>query len=903
MASTQSIATVQSVYVAFYNRPADPKGLLYWADELDKNGGNLNAIIDSFANSPEAAQLYFPGSPAGSNLYTLINANNVEGVVRGMYNNLFSRPADEPGVQFYTNEFKAGRITAGSLVLDLFNGAQGDDKALVAKRITLANQFTEVVDGRPVTDPNFATGFSFNVTFSGDADAAAARALLSKITLTSTDAQDQITLFQDLKAQIADTSDRILRAPVITSNNGGDTATISFNETTSALQLTTVTATDTSGEVLRYALTGTNADLFNLDPITGVLSFKARPNVTADTNYAVTVTVTDSARNTDSQTLTIAVKNEVQSDQAPTITSNGGGDAASINYQKTSTAAVTTVTATDPTPNDQLTYSIEGGANAALFQIDAGTGTLTFKTPPSALTQDTSYVVVVKVADQFGGTDTQTLTINVQVQPSNVPPVITSNGGGGAAGISFVENGTGPVTTVTATDADVSDTGKLVYSLATSTDIDFFTIDASTGVLSFKKAPDFESATHAPEYAVAVKVTDLAGNSDTQLLTITVTDQANETITGGTGNESLPGGTGNDVINGGTGNETINGGAGNDAIDGGAGDDSIDGGLGNDTVVGGDGNDTVLGGDGDDGINGGAGDDSIDGGLGNDIVIGGDGNDTVLGGDGDDVVGGLGGNDVLNGGPGADSLVGGAGNDTITGGTGVDTFFFESTGTFNGVDQILDFQGGAGGDVMNFTAFLGTATVKYDAPLLTVTSGGGGLLGNLLGNITTTLTDADAAPQDDMDAALSQGGLLSTVGRGVTGLLGPITGEQLNTTVNDLVSDLTATNFANGTIATLKVLATETTDGSTVTEGFIGTQFGGTTGVFAVPEVGEKYVLLASVEADATNAATLPNGAPVHIFYVEYDATAANNAKVTLVGTANLGAGNDVDNFVAANFA
>ncbi len=858
MASTQSIATVQSVYVAFYNRPADPKGLLYWADELDKNGGNLNAIIDSFANSPEAAQLYFPGSPAGSNLYTLINANNVEGVVRGMYNNLFSRPADEPGVQFYTNEFKAGRITAGSLVLDLFNGAQGDDKALVAKRITLANQFTEVVDGRPVTDPNFATGFSFNVTFSGDADAAAARALLSKITLTSTDAQDQITLFQDLKAQIADTSDRILRAPVITSNNGGDTATISFNETTSALQLTTVTATDTSGEVLRYALTGTNADLFNLDPITGVLSFKARPNVTVDTNYAVTVTVTDSARNTDSQTLTIAVKNEVQSDQAPTITSNGGGDAASINYQKTSTAAVTTVTATDPTPNDQLTYSIEGGANAALFQIDAGTGTLTFKTQPSALTQDTSYVVVVKVADQFGGTDTQTLTINVQVQPSNVPPVITSNGGGGAAGISFVENGTGPVTTVTATDADVSDTGKLVYSLATSTDIDFFTIDASTGVLSFKKAPDFESATHAPEYAVAVKVTDLAGNSDTQLLTITVTDQPNETITGGTGNDSLPGGTGNDVINGGTGNETINGAGGND---------------------------------------------SIDGGLGNDTVIGGDGNDTVLGGDGDDVVGGLGGNDVLNGGPGADSLVGGAGNDTITGGTGVDTFFFESTGTFNGVDQIQDFKAGVGGDVMNFTAFLGTATVKYDAPLLTVTSGGGGLLGYLLGNITTTLTDADAAPQDDMDAALSQGGLLSTVGRGVTGLLGPITGKQLNDTVNVLVSDLTATNFANGTIATLKVLATETTDGSTVTEGFIGTQFGGTTGVFAVPEVGEKYVLLASVEADATNAATLPNGAPVHIFYVEYDAAAANNAKVTLVGTANLGAGNDVDNFVAANFA
>ena len=760
MASAQSITTVQNVYVAFYNRPADPKGLTYWANELDKSSGNLNAIIDSFANSAEAAKLYFPNSAQGATLYSLINSSNVESVVRALYTNLFSRAADNAGVQYYVGEYNKGRFTAGTLALDLFNGAQGDDKALVDERIAIAKQFTEIVDGRPVTDPNFSTGVSPNVTYSGDADAAAARALLSKVTLSTTPEQDQATLFQDLKANIADVGDRILKAPTISSNGGGDTATINFNDNSASLLLTTVAATDTSGEALAYSLSGANASLFNLDPSTGALSFKARPVITADTSYQVTVTASDPARNTDAQALTIAVK----------------------------------------------------------------------------------HVVI------------------------NQPPVITSNGGGDTATLSYQENGTDPVTTVVATDADVGDTRT--YSLATSADVDRFTIDATTGVLRFKTSPDFEDPTHPnPAYAVTVKVTDSMGNTDTQLLTVQVTDQVNEVINGGNTGSTLNGASGNDTITGGAGNDTINGAGGNDSLNGGAGNDLLDGGTGNDTL------------------------------------LGGDGDDTLLGGDGDDILGGLAGNDVLNGGPGNDSLVGGQGNDTITGGDGVDTFLFEATADFNGVDRIQDFKAGVGGDVLNFAAFLGSPSVKYDAPILTVTNGGGGLLGNLLGSLTTLLTDSDTAPNDDMDAALSQGGLLSTVGRGVTGLLGPITGKQLNDTVNDLVSDLTATNFANGTIATLKVLATETTDGSTVTEGFIGTQFGGTTGVFAVPEVGEKYVLLASVEADATNAATLPNGAPVHIFYVEYDAAAANNAKVTLVGTANLGAGNDVDNFVAANFA
>ena len=52
--------------------------------------------------------------------------------------------------------------------------------------------------------------------------------------------------------------------------------------------------------------------------------------------------------------------------EAPVITSNGGGAAASINVAENNTA-VTTVTATDVDAGQTLTYSISGGADAAKF--------------------------------------------------------------------------------------------------------------------------------------------------------------------------------------------------------------------------------------------------------------------------------------------------------------------------------------------------------------------------------------------------------------------------------------------------------------------------------------------------------------------------------------------------------
>jgi len=148
-----------------------------------------------------------------------------------------------------------------------------------------------------------------------------------------------------------------------------------------------------------------------------------------------------------------------------------------------------------------------------------------------------------------------------------------------------------------------------------------------------------------------------------------------------------------DVFVGGNGADTINGNAGDDFLVGGAGADTIDGGAGIDNILGGTNNDTINGGDGND---------IITGDLGNDVINGGAGNDTINAG------GGQG---------GADKITGGAGNDaiTLTGGAGnSETVILEAApgAAGNGLDTITGLAAGAvaaGGDVLDFKAFLGGA--------------------------------------------------------------------------------------------------------------------------------------------------------------------------------------------------
>ena len=136
-----------------------------------------------------------------------------------------------------------------------------------------------------------------------------------------------------------------------------------------------------------------------------------------------------------------------------------------------------------------------------------------------------AFAYIVEYSDGFaGGTVAEQASTSI-ILTVPVPPVINSNGSGDNASINYAENGTGAVTTVTATDVDMGD--SKTYSIAGGTDAAQFSINASTGVLTFNNSPNFEAPTNSDNnnsYLVTVKVADAAGLSDEQALTVTVTD-------------------------------------------------------------------------------------------------------------------------------------------------------------------------------------------------------------------------------------------------------------------------------------------------------------------------------------------------------------------------------------------
>jgi acid phosphatase type 7 len=126
---------------------------------------------------------------------------------------------------------------------------------------------------------------------------------------------------------------------------------------------------------------------------------------------------------------------------------------------------------------------------------------------------------------EAGGTFSDSGSANcVRGATDNGPPSITSNDGGASASISVPENQTA-VTDVDATDPD---TDPLTYEIAGGADAGAFSIDPSSGVLSFVAVPNFETPTDADGdgvYLVNVSVSDGRAGSDAQELSVQVTNR------------------------------------------------------------------------------------------------------------------------------------------------------------------------------------------------------------------------------------------------------------------------------------------------------------------------------------------------------------------------------------------
>ncbi len=331
---------------------------------------------------------------------------------------------------------------------------------------------------------------------------------------------------QAIAITVQDTND----APVITSNGGGTSAAVSIAENTTAVTTVTATDEDFPAQILIYSITGgADADSFNIDGVTGVLTFGTAPDYDnpadagTDNVYDVQVTVTDDGTGilTDVQDIAVTVTDV---NEAPVITSNGGGTSASVSIAE-NTTAVTTVTATDEdVPAQTLTYSITSGADADSFNIDGVTGVLTFVTAPdyenpADASSNNVYNVQVTVTDDGTGTltDVQDIAVTVddviEVANFTIDAIADANVNENIAYTSVTPNLSG--------DTPI---GNVTYTISGGADAALFSINASTGVVSMVPR-DFNNPMDANAdnvYEIEITATDDDSNSDTEAWTVTV---------------------------------------------------------------------------------------------------------------------------------------------------------------------------------------------------------------------------------------------------------------------------------------------------------------------------------------------------------------------------------------------
>ena len=184
----------------------------------------------------------------------------------------------------------------------------------------------------------------------------------------------------------------------------------------------------------------------------------------------------------------------------------------------TTGVALGTVSATDA-DSDTVTYSIEGGNSAGLFEIDSSTGALSYKGTGEDYESDTtSYELTVRASDGSLHSD---LTVTVNVTDVAEAPTFAE----ASYAFELAENSDGSTTgvalgTVSATDAD-SDT--VTYSIEGGNSAGLFEIDSSTGALSYKgTGEDYESDTTS--YELTVRASDGSLHSDVTV-TVNVTDE------------------------------------------------------------------------------------------------------------------------------------------------------------------------------------------------------------------------------------------------------------------------------------------------------------------------------------------------------------------------------------------
>jgi hypothetical protein len=490
------------------------------ASGADNNKFSLNSTTGAltFISSPDFEAL---GSAAGTNAYTVrVRASDAAGNSAVQTITVNVTDLDEVAPTFAAGLTATASIAENAITLTVVHTATATDNVGVT-----AYAFEVGGADNNKFNLNTATGaLTFLSSPNFEAPGSAAGSNTYTIKVRASDAAGNSAV-QTVTVNVTDVDDT---SPVFAAG-ANTSASIAENTPTSTV-VHTATATDNVG-VTAYAFEAGGADnnKFSLNTITGALSFLNSPNFEApgsaagSNTYTVRVRASDAAGNSAVQTVTVNVTDV--DDTAPVFAA-GATTSANIAENSPTATVVHTATATD---NVGVTaYAFEsGGADNNKFTINATTGALTFISSPNfeapgSAAGTNAYTVRVRASDAAGNSAVQTVTVNV-TDVDDTAPVFTA---GATTSASIAENT--PNTTVVHTSTATDNVGVTAYAFeAGGADNNKFSLNTSTGALTFLSSPNFEapgSAAGSNTYTVRVRASDAAGNSAVQTVTVNVTD-------------------------------------------------------------------------------------------------------------------------------------------------------------------------------------------------------------------------------------------------------------------------------------------------------------------------------------------------------------------------------------------
>ncbi len=384
------------------------------------------------------------------------------------------------------------------------------------------NASTGTVWFRAAPDHENKSSYSFTVVASVTADGVTQTATRI-VTLSVTDLNDNAPVFTSSATASVNEN--------IAANDDGDT------QGSAATIYTAIAAPDDAGDTVSYSLTSANdGDSFGINASTGTVWFRAAPDHENKSSYSFTVVASvtaDGVTHSASQIITLSVTD--LNDNAPVFTSSA---TASVNENiavnddgdtQGSAATIYTAIAAPDDAGDTVSYSLTSANDGDSFGINASTGTVWFRSPPDHENKSSySFTVVASVtADGVTQTATRIVTLSVTDLNDNAPVFTSSATASVNENIAANDDGDtqGSAATIYTAIAAPDDAGDTVsYSLTSANDGDSFGINASTGTVWFRAAPDHENKSSYSFTVVASVTADGVTQTATRIVTLSVTD-------------------------------------------------------------------------------------------------------------------------------------------------------------------------------------------------------------------------------------------------------------------------------------------------------------------------------------------------------------------------------------------